>query len=320
MNKILLTGAASALTLVAACGGEATSFDRARLAAFGVLPTHMTHAETGPPSAELVALGEKLYRDVRLWVDDTVSCNTCHDVDGFGVDNKQFSEGVDGQLGGRNAPTVFHAAGHLAQFWDGRAADVEEQAKGPILNPVEMGMPDGDAVVAKLKGIPEYVEAFAGAFPGEDDPLTYDNLGRAIGAFERGLVMPGRFDAFLAGDDAALTAAEIEGLETFLASGCVACHSGPYFGGGMYQKLGLVKPWPELKDEGRFEATGKETDKYFFKVPSLRLITETGPYLHDGSVADLGEMVRLMAAHQTGIPLSDEKVDAIVTFLGTLKP
>ncbi len=226
--------------------------------------------------------------------------------------------GVGGQLGGRNAPTVFHAAGHLAQFWDGRAADVEEQAKGPILNPVEMGMPDGDAVVAKLSGIPEYVEAFAAAFPGEAEPLTYDNLGRAIGAFERGLLKPGRWDEFLAGDDDALTGAELAGLEAFLDSGCVACHSGPYLGGSMYQKLGLVKPWPGLTDEGRFEATGREADKYFFKVPSLRLIQHTGPYLHDGSVTDLREMVQLMAAHQTGVQLDDSKLDSIVAFLGAL--
>ncbi len=315
---LLLSLLFPATALLPACGGDNGGVDRARLSLFGSLPAHMTHPDTGMPSDDLVELGETLYHDKRLSADDTVSCNSCHDLETGGVDGERFSEGVDGQLGGRNSPTVFHAAGHFAQFWDGRAADVEEQAKGPILNPVEMAMPSAEAVVAKLKGIPEYVEGFAAAFPGESDPLTYDNLGRAIGAFERGLLKPGRWDDFLAGDDDALTDAELAGLNTFLDSGCTACHVGPYFGGGMFQKLGLVKAWTDLADEGRKEATGKESDLHYFKVPSLRLITQTAPYLHDGSIADLSEIVRRMALHQTGAELDPSQVQSLVAFLATL--
>jgi cytochrome c peroxidase len=259
-----------------------------------------------------------LYHEVRLSADDTVSCNSCHDLENFGVDGKSLSEGVGGQLGGRNSPTVFHAAGHFTQFWDGRAADVEEQALGPILNPVEMAMPDGDAVVAKLKDIPEYPPLFAAAFPDEGEPLTFENVGLAIGAFERGLVLPGRLDDLLAGQADALTPLELHGLATFQSVGCVTCHSGPAVGGMTFQKLGLVQAWPDLTDAGRMEATGDEADRGLFKVPSLRLIRHTGPYLHDGSVTDLHEMVRLMGRHQTGIELDEQQVDAIVAFLGTL--
>ncbi|RMH01881.1 MAG: cytochrome-c peroxidase [Planctomycetota bacterium] len=310
------------LLLLPACGGSeedaAAGFDRARLAVFGELPEFIEHPEYGRPSEAMIRLGEKLYRDPRLSADDSISCNSCHDLDRAGVDGKPFSEGVGGQLGGRNAPTVFHAAGHVAQFWDGRAADVEEQAKGPILNPVEMAMESPEAVMAKLGGIPGYREAFAEAFPDDPEPFTYDNLGRAIGAFERGLVVRSAFDEFLAGDDDALTPQQKEGLDLFLSTGCASCHNGPYVGGGSFRKLGEVEPWPGLTDNGRMEATGNEADRYFFKVPSLRLITRTGPYLHDGSIADLREMIRKMARHQLGVELSDDQVDSIAVFLGSL--
>jgi cytochrome c peroxidase len=247
-----------------------------------------------------------------------VSCNTCHDLASFGDDGLKTSKGINEQLGGRSAPTVYNAAIHIAQFWDGRAKDVEAQAIGPVTNPIEMGMPDPDYVLNVLKSIPGYVEAFKTAFPDQDEPLTYVNVGNAIGAFERKLMTPSPFDDFLKGDDAALTDAQKHGLNLFMATGCTICHSGMGVGGHLYQKLGLVKEWPS-KDLGRFEATKVETDKYFFKVPSLRNITETGPFLHDGSVESLTEMVSKMAEHQLGRVLPEEDVNSIVTFLGALK-
>jgi cytochrome c peroxidase len=208
---------------------------------------------------------------------------------------------------------------HIAQFWDGRAPSVEEQAKGPVLNPGEMGMPSADFVVEVLKSIPGYVEAFKAAFPGEADPITYNNFGKAVGAFERKLMTPSRWDDFLKGKKDALTAEEQKGYETYAKAGCVTCHNGPAVGGAMYQKLGLIKAWPELKDLGRFEATKQESDKHYFKVPSLRNVTETAPYLHDGSVKTLEEMVKMMAEYQLAKSLSDEEVASIVTFLKALK-
>jgi len=266
-----------------------------------------------------VNLGRMLYYETRISTGGAMSCNSCHALDKYGNDNLPFSPGHEGKLGGRSSPSTYNAALHVAQFWDGRAPNVEEQAKGPVLNPVEMGMPNAAEVVRVLKGIPGYVEAFKAAFPGEADPVTYDNFGRAVGAFERGLLTPSRWDAFLKGDKNALSAEEKKGFATFVRTGCVTCHNGAPVGGMMYQKLGLVKPWPGLKDKGREEATHKESDAYFFKVPSLRNITETAPYLHDGSVKTLEEMVRKMAEHQLGKQLTDEETASIITFLKALK-
>jgi cytochrome c peroxidase len=259
-----------------------------------------------------------LYFDPRLSKNHDVSCNTCHGLDTYGVDGKVTSEGHKKQRGGRNSPTVYNAAGHFAQFWDGRAADVEAQALGPMTNPVEMAMASGEQVTAVLRTIPGYAEHFAKAFPGVSEPVTYENAGKAIAAFERKLVTPSRWDAFLGGKSDALTAAEKDGFNAFIDAGCMACHTGAFVGGGMYQKLGLVKPWPGLEDTGRFEATNNEADKGFFKVPSLRNIARTGPYFHDGKVAELSEAVTMMARHQLGKELSAEQVGSIVTWLNAL--
>ena len=285
-------------------------------AVFAPLPEVAESAEN-PVTEAKVTLGRALYFDPRLSLADDVSCNSCHGLDTYGVDGTSVSTGHEGLKGGRNAPTVYNAALHLAQFWDGRAADVEEQAKGPILNPIEMAMPDADAVMAKLGGIDGYAPLFAAAFPGEAEPMTYDNLGRAIGAFERTLLTPGPFDAWLGGDEAALSSAQQAGLATFVEVGCTACHAGAAVGGQMYQKLGLVRPYDD-DDRGRAEVTGKAADEQVFKVPSLRNIEKTGPWFHDGSVATLDEAVRLMGAHQLGRDLSDEQVAEIVAFLGAL--
>jgi cytochrome c peroxidase len=291
--------------------------DPAHLAAFAPLPAAI-EAPDNPITQEKVALGRMLYYDPRLSLDQTVSCNSCHPLDAYGVDRLATSPGVHGQLGSRNSPTVFNAAGHVAQFWDGRAATIEEQAKGPILNPVEMAMPSSAAVVARLKAIPGYRAAFAAAFPGTDDPVTYDNLARAIGAFERGLVTPSRWDAFLGGDAAALTPAERTGLATFVAANCTACHRGVYVGGDMFQPAGVVEPWPAQGDSGRYAVTQQRGDRFVFKVPSLRNSERTAPYFHDGQVATLDEAVRWMARHQLGRELRDAEVAAIVQWLHAL--
>ena len=229
-----------------------------------------------------------------------------------------MSFGSVGHVGGRNSPTVYNAAGHLSQFWDGRAATVEEQAKGPILNAVEIGMPNSDAVLAHLRASPTHRAAFAAAFPGQASPVSYDNVGRAIGAFERGLVTPSRWDQYLAGNDTALTLPERAGLATFVRTGCASCHSGAYVGGQMYRRLGLAKPWPTTLDSGRIVVTRAAADLLVFKVPSLRNVEKTGPYFHDGSVASLDSAILLMGRHQLGVELDAAKVAGIRTWLGSL--
>lgn len=296
----------------------ADSLSDSYLAMFKPLPTDVPAADNELSEAR-INLGRMLYYETRISKGGKMSCNSCHQLDKYGQDNLPFSPGHEGKLGGRSSPSTYNAALHIAQFWDGRAPSVEEQAKGPVLNPVEMGMPSADFVVEVLKSIPGYVDAFKAAFPGEADPVNYNNFGKAVGAFERKLLTPSRWDDFLKGKKDALTADEQKGWETFAKAGCATCHNGPAVGGTMYQKLGLVKAWPELKDAGRMEATKQESDKHFFKVPSLRNVTETAPYLHDGSVKTLEDMVAKMAEHQLGKTLSNEEVSSIVTFLKALK-
>ena len=265
-----------------------------------------------------IDLGRKLYYDKRLSKNQDISCNSCHRLNRYGVDNKPVSPGHKGQLGVRNSPSVYNAAAHIAQFWDGRAADVEAQAIGPILNPVEMAMPSQAAVMAVLNSMPDYVEAFKQAFPTESNPLTYNNVGNAIGAFERGLVTPSPFDAYFAGEESALTIQQKRGLKLFLENGCAACHNGAYFGGNSYQKLGLVKPWPNQQDLGRYKLTEQVSDQMTFKVPSLRNVAKTAPYFHDGSANTLDEAIRRMAQYQLGKDLSPDQVQDIAAFLGAL--
>jgi len=289
--------------------------ERAR-AAFGELPDVAASA-TNPVTAEKITLGRMLYFDTRLSKNHDISCNSCHDLAAFGVDGEPTSPGHKGQRGERNSPTVYNAALHIAEFWDGRAPDVEAQAKGPVLNPVEMAMPSEEAVVAVLASIPGYAPLFAAAFPEDADPIDYDNMARAIGAFERRLITADRLDAFVSGQDGALNDEQLAGLQEFLDVGCVTCHMGPTIGGGLYRKLGLVKPYP-VDDPGRFSVTGDEADRFVFKVPSLRNVAMTWPYFHNGSIASLQDVIRLMGRHQLGVELSDEQVARIETFLGAL--
>lgn len=285
-------------------------------AIFGPLPEVVENPDN-PLTDEKIALGRMLYYDTRLSKNHDVSCNSCHDLWNYAQDNQATSPGHRGQRGGRSSPSVYNAALHVAQFWDGREPDVEAQAKGPVLNPIEMAMPSADAVVAVLNSIPGYVDAFAAAFPDQEDPVSYDNLGLAIGAFERRLMTPGRFDDFMAGNLGALSEAEAEGLQTFLQTGCMTCHTGPAVGGQLYRKLGLIKPYA-TEDPGRFDVTGNETDRGVFKVPSLRNITHTAPYFHDGSIETLDEAIRIMADHQLGKALGDDEVASIAAFLESL--
>lgn len=296
---------------------DAPLLSRSELGLFAALPAVMSADGSALDPAQ-VALGRRLFYETLLSNGHDVSCNSCHALNGYGADGRRVSFGSVGHVGGRNAPTVYNAAGHLSQFWDGRAADVEEQAKGPILNAVEMGMPNSGAVLEHLRASPSYRAAFAAAFPGQSDPISYDNVGRAIGAFERGLVTPSRWDAYLAGDSTALTRAEREGVATFVRTGCASCHSGTYIGGQMYRKLGMVKPWPSSLDSGRIAVTHATADRFVFKVPSLRNAAMTAPYFHDGSVASLDSAIRLMARHQLGVELDAARVESIRTWLTTL--
>lgn len=296
----------------------AVSVDDPRLALFKpVLPAEFPRAGV-VDSADKIALGRMLYYETRLSKNHDVSCNTCHSLTGYGVDGTKVSLGHKKQQGTRNSPTVYNAAGHFVQFWDGRAKDVEEQAQGPLLNPVEMAMPAAAKVEGTLRSIPGYVELFKKVFPEVPQPVTLANAAAAIGAFERKLVTPSRWDKFLAGDPAAMTDDELVGFGKFLSAGCNACHMGTLLGGGMFQKAGLVKPWPSETDAGRFDVTKQDTDRMLFKVPSLRNVEKTAPYFHDGSAATLEDAIRTMGRHQLGLELPDADIASVATFLKAL--
>jgi cytochrome c peroxidase len=288
-----------------------------RLKGFHPVPAFIENTRN-PVTQEKVQLGRLLYYDPRLSANQKISCNSCHELDHYGADTGRVSIGFRGQAGARNSPTVYNAAGHLAQFWDGRATDVEAQAKGPMMNPVEMAMTSPERVVATLNSIPQYAALFRRAFPNDPNPVTFDNVASAIGIFERGLVTPARWDKFLEGDASALAGAEKVGFNKFYETGCSSCHTGTYLGGSQYQRLGLVKAWPDTHDPGRFAVTGKEADKNVFKVPSLRNIEKTAPYYHDGSIPTLSEAIRMMGEYQVGKKLSQQDIDSIEAFLKSL--
>lgn len=276
------------------------------------------------PDSAMVKLGKYLFFDTRLSGEGNISCNSCHNLSNYGVDNERFSLGDDNKSRGtRNSPTVFHAALHKMQFWDGRAVDVEEQAAGPILNPIEHNIKNKEQLVERLKKVDTYQRLFPEAFGDEANPITFDNVTRAIGAFERTLMPESRFDKYLEGDLSALSVQEQTGLETFISAGCITCHNGVALGGQMLQKFGLFEDYwkstgSEKVDAGVFDVSQNEAEKYFFKVPGLRNITHTWPYFHDGSVDDLHEAVRIMGRLQRGVTLSDQQVDDLTVFLGSL--
>jgi len=290
---------------------------------FKSLPKTSDNAQN-PANSDKILLGKMLYHDTRLSKSNVFSCNSCHNLATYGVDNNPLSIGHGWKTGTRNSPTTLNASLNSAQFWDGRNKDVEEQAKGPILNPVEMGSPDSAFVEERIKSIPAYVDLFKKAFPNENDPLNFNNIANAIGVFERTLLTPARFDDFLNGNGEAISNVEKEGLKKFMSNGCTACHSGEAVGGNNFFKFGLVKgPYWEytkstFKDEGKFTVTKQEQDKDVFKSSSLRNIEHTYPYFHDGSIWDLKQAVKIMGVTQMGREISDEDASQIVSFMNTL--
>lgn len=289
---------------------------------FGILPDSSDNPKNTNSNAK-TTLGKALYFDPRLSKSGVISCNSCHNLASYGVDNLPTSPGHKWTFGNRNSPTSLNATFHFAQFWDGRAADLEEQAKGPILNPVEMATPHEGFVLHRLSSIPQYVDWFKQAFPNDSNPLSYHNVACAIASFERTLLTPSRFDEFMKGDGDALNEQEKQGMQTFINTGCNTCHMGVAMGGNMYQKFGVTKPYWELtgskvKDEGRSVVSKNEGEKYYFKVPSLRNIDKTYPYFHDGSVWELKQAIAIMSELQLGKKLSEAEVNDIEAFLKSL--
>ena len=268
-------------------------------------------------SFEKIDLGKKLYTDERLSLNDSQSCNTCHQITQYGVDNKQTSVGALDEVGKRNSPTVYNAALQIAQFWDGRAADLKEQAKSQILNQNEMAMKSNREVEIKLMSDPDYVKSFSKIY---GISIRYDDIADAIAAFERTLISTGtsRFDKFQNGDLKALTVAEQRGLETFMNTGCASCHGGNLLGGKMFVKFGVINPYKNQTDQGRYELTKTESDRMSFKASSLRNVAMTAPYFHDGGEPTLKGAIKTMAWTQLGKELKEEELNDIESFLKTL--
>jgi cytochrome c peroxidase len=316
-KSVVVAMAAVALVASSALAADMSDLRNEALDHFAPLPSTPVFKEGNRPNDAKITLGRMLFFDARLSKSNVFSCNSCHNLGTGGVDNNSFSTGHRWQVGGRNAPTVFNASLHIAQFWDGRAADVEAQAVGPELNPVEMGATEA-LIMERLASIPAYVKLFSDAFPEQRKPLRYENVGAAIGAFERTLLTPSAFDAYLNGNESALSGKEKKGLAAFMNVGCVNCHNGVAVGGNSYQVFGAVNQPENLADKGRFDVTGKEEDLHVFKVPSLRNIELTYPYFNDGSVWELEKAVKIMGWTQLGEKLSDKQIDEIVAFLGSL--
>jgi cytochrome c peroxidase len=275
-----------------------------------------------PADSAKVALGFALFHDTRLSGDNTISCATCHELSMGGVDRLQFSKGIHGQFGGINAPTVYNSALNFAQFWDGRAADLQEQAAGPPLNPVEMGSVSFDTICAVLSQDKALKEAFTKVYP---EGFSQANITDAIAEFEKTLLTPSRFDQYLRGDKNALTAEEIEGYEVFKNNKCATCHVGVNIGGQSYEFFGVKADYFKFRatgltdgDNGRFAVTGNESDRHKFKTPTLRNVMLTYPYMHDGTIHSIEEAVKIMGEYQGGKSLPDKETAQIVVFLKTL--
>jgi cytochrome c peroxidase len=288
----------------------------------GPLPQAMT-SEKNPITPEKVNLGKILFYETRISVDGTVSCARCHPIGLYAADGLKKSIGNHCKLNPRNAPTVLNAAGQISAHWIGNRTDVEDQAKQSVIGPPSFGMPSDEAVENKLGEVKGYRELFKKAFPGEANPITVGNFAKAVGAFERTLITPSPFDAYVKGDQTALTNPQKRGLKAFIETGCMTCHTGAYFGGQMYQKFGILEPnskytKSEPIDEGRYVVTKNGVDKYVFKVPLLRNVAKTSPYFHDGSVNKLEDAVWIMGKIQLGKDLNKSQVGEIVTFLKSL--
>ncbi len=289
---------------------------------FKPIPSQTPELKDIESTPERVELGKMLYFEPRLSESHAISCNSCHIVGLGGVDVEETSIGHRWQRGPRNAPTVLNAVFNTAQFWDGRADNLREQAGGPLVNPIEMGTTE-EHVVEQLKATPGYVDKFQQAFPDESDPINFSNVRNAIALFEATLLTPNApFDRYLEGDETALSDTQKEGLQLFINKGCAGCHKGINVGGSMYAPFGVVeKPGAEFlppTDKGRFEVTKTVSDEYVFKVPTLRNIALTPPYFHTGKSWDLQQAVAVMGVSQLGAELTDAEVDKITAFMHAL--
>lgn len=323
-NPLRLLAGALAAGLFATASAQMSDADVLSLSRqfFKPIPTEPPAIKDNPASPAKIELGRMLFFDPRLSKGGTISCNTCHNLSMGGDDNLPTSIGHGWQKGPRNAPTVLNAVFNVAQFWDGRAADLKAQAKGPIQAGVEMAN-HPPMVVETLKSIPDYVRRFQESFPGEADPVTFDNVARAIEVYEATLITPdSRFDRYLAGDRDALTELERAGLRAFATKGCAACHNGVNLGGQAYFPFGVIKkPGADILppgDHGRFQVTKTATDDYVFRAAPLRNIELTAPYFHSGQVWSLEEAVAVMSSAQLGATLDDQEVREIIAFLKTL--
>jgi cytochrome c peroxidase len=323
MKRLLSSVAACILLATAAyaAGPDPIELRREAQELFKPLPSTVPAVKGNKITPEKIALGKALFFDPRMSASGVFSCNSCHNLATGGDDNLETSIGHGWQKGPRNAPTVFNAVFNIAQFWDGRAEDLKAQAKGPVQAGVEMANTPSQ-VVATLKSMPQYVEWFSAAFPDEADPVTFDNFAMAIEAFEATLITPAPFDAFLNGDDDALTVEARQGLQLFMDKGCASCHAGINVGGEGYYPFGLIeKPGADVlpeNDKGRFAVTNTADDSYVFRAAPLRNIALTAPYFHSGKVWDLKQAVAIMGTSQLGETLNDEDVDLIVAFLTSL--
>ncbi len=312
---------ATALTLNCAGMAGANDLREAALETFKPLPSTVPAVRNNPITAAKVELGKALFFDPRMSASGVFSCNSCHNLATGGDDNLETSIGHGWQKGPRNAPTALNSVFNEAQFWDGRAADLAEQAKGPVQAGVEMANTP-ENVVATLNSMPQYVSWFGTAFEGEENPVSFDNFAKAIEAFEATLITPAPFDAWLNGDDAAMTELQLAGLSEFMELGCSSCHSGINVGGHGYYPFGLIeKPGADVLpegDKGRFAVTETVDDEYVFRASPLRNIALTAPYFHSGKVWDLKVAVEIMAESQLGEEISDESATKLVAFLDSL--
>ncbi len=321
--KKLLTSVAVLLLATSAFSADPVPADlrETALATFKPLPSTTPAVANNAITPEKIALGKALFFDPRISASGVFSCNSCHNLATGGDDNLETSIGHGWQKGPRNAPTALNAVFNIAQFWDGRAEDLKAQAKGPVQAGVEMANTPGQ-VVATLKSMPQYVAWFKAAFPGEEDPVTFDNFAKAIEAFEATLITPAPFDAWLNGDDGAISTEQKQGLALFMDKGCSSCHSGINVGGEGYFPFGLIeKPGADVlpeNDKGRFAVTNTADDSYVFRAAPLRNVALTAPYFHSGKVWNLRQAVAVMGTAQLGEELNDEEVTLIVAFLDSL--
>lgn len=301
------------------------------IAEFKALPDQAPVPADNPMTKEKIELGKMLFFDPRLSKDGTISCNSCHNVMFHGGDGRPVGVGVHGQRGGRGSPTVWNSAFQTVQFWDGRAASLEEQAKGPLINDVEMGMGTHEFVIGRLNAIPGYVAAFKRAFPKEKKPITIDSMAKAIASYERTLITPNSpFDKYMRGNKKAMTPQQIKGMKLVDEIGCTSCHTGVNLSGEEKMGEGNYQPFPQIPgsqydkmydlitDVGRFEVTKNPEDKNKWRVPTWRNVAINAPYFHNGRVKTLDEAVRVMAKTQLGMDLKDSQVSDIVAFLNAL--